>query len=121
MGGGSSKSETKTDQSTRVTTTTTTDIGEIGLVGGDAVELANILATTAALQTDQFSQAAIAQTEQFTQLTRDLAEGVKMSFEKVGDLTKEVSNTNKTPTQLLSENAPILIAGAGVLLFLMRK
>ena len=51
MGGGKSSSKTSTDKSTKVTTTTTTNIRDIGLTGGDAVELAAILQEGVAAQT----------------------------------------------------------------------
>lgn len=106
MGGGKSQSETQTDQSTKVTTNTTTTIDEIGLIGEDAVELANIVQTGATLQATSNQQV-------FTELLNGTLKG----FEQIGTASKSLIDVQKTPTQLVAENAPLIVAAAAAFLF----
>ena len=112
MDGGRSSSETKTDQSTTVTTTTKTDIGEIGLTGGDAVELANVLATANVIQ-GQNNTAAL----------KDISASTVKGFEKISENLKQAAEVTKqkSVTSILAENAPLIVAASSIFLFLRRK
>lgn len=114
MGGGKSKSETKTDTTTKVTTNTTTDIGDIGLTGDHAVEMAAIL-----------QAGATARNEQQIELAGKLFEGATKGFQKVGEATQSLAAAatpaNKTPQQLLAANAPAIAAAGALAILLVRR
>ncbi len=110
MCGGSSKSTSSTDQSTKVTTETNTTIEQIGLVGADVAQVAAILQEGATVN-------AVALTDEIGPILTETARG----FNKVGEAAKSIAEQGKTPTQLVVENAPLLLATAGVIAFVFRK
>ncbi len=63
--GGSSSSKSVTDNSTNISTATTTSIGDIGISGGEAVELANVIARGIAFNTAQVTDATLFQAQEF--------------------------------------------------------
>ena len=110
MGGGKSQSQQQTDQSTKVTTTTSTTIGDIGLTGKDAVALAQVIGNTSTANLDAAATA-----------VAPLADIFAQGFNRVTDAATKIASVDKTPTQTLAENAPLIVAGLGAALFLLRK
>ena len=63
--GGDSSSASTVDNSTDISTITTTEIGEIGLTGSDAVELAAVISEGIAFNTQKIADVTIAQARDF--------------------------------------------------------
>ena len=116
MGGGS-KSSSTTDKSTRITTTTKTDIaGDIGLTGTAAVDLARVAQETAKqaqASTSKEFQRFAGSAELITTGALDVA---RSASEAQKQTSRAVAGIDKTPTQLLAENAPLLLAAGGAVI-----
>lgn len=110
-----------TDKSTKVTTTTTTNLGDIGLTGKNAVELASIV-----------QRGAINQTYAIGEVINPILAGLGNSFSQLVDATATTKlapeaqaiaineRYNQTVPQKLASKAPLIIIGIGAIMALSK-
>ena len=108
-GGSKSSSQTSTDKSTKVETNTTTTIRDIGFTGDDAIELAALV-----------QEGIIDQTNAVVSSIVPILSTARAQSLRLADLSPEAQiasiELEKTPQQILSGRAPlIIIAVAGAL------
>jgi len=108
MGGGKSESKTSTDKSTRITTKTNTKIGDIGLTGKNAIELAAVLVNGVTQLGEQATEQLDLQTQAFKASAQTQTEALKgIEAVKTGETSDSIKN-----------NLPLLVAaGAAGLAF----
>ena len=105
------KSSTSTDKSTKVSTTTTTSIGDIGLTGKDAIEMAAVLSRGVELTTRAVGDIIVPVTNAFAQSSKAREETARAGLEP----RIIQAEAGKSPAQLFSENLPLIALGIGAI------